>query len=249
MQRPGQTASQKFAQLDEQYADRLASMSMSERALLGLPYIATDRKLMLQRLRARKLEHEYNQSPPGPAPDYIDKEGNVVKGEAEGEWDDVTNANRRRILAELFHVTPERARTIAIEPPFHVDFGRLIDFKGNFYANAGLCILDVAQVTIGRNVLCGPGVAIYTATHSVSLSERGEGYERALPVVIGDDVWLGGNCSIQAGVTIGKGCTIGAGSVVTRDVPDWSVAVGNPARVVKTLSQEERELKKGGEGK
>lgn len=242
-QRVGLTASQKFAAADAQYADRLSTMSMEERSILGLPYHALDRNLMLQRLRARKLEHEYNLSAPGPSPDSIDQNGNIISGDPEGEWDDVTNANRRRILADLFHVTSDRARTINFEPPIHVDFGKNIEFQGNFYANAGACILDVAKVTIGHGVLFGPGVHLYTATHSVNLSERGPGFERALPIVIGHDSWIGGNSSIMAGVTIGKGCTVGAGSVVTRDLPDWSVAVGNPARVIKTLTEEEREFK------
>lgn len=113
-------------------------------------------------------------------------------------------------------------------------------FEGPFYANFNFTCLDAAKVTFGSDVLCGPNVHIYAATHSISVTEREDGWERALPVSIGRDTWIGGNVTILAGVTIGQGCTIAAGSIVTRDVPDWSVVAGNPGRVVKTLSPEER---------
>lgn len=92
------------------------------------------------------------------------------------------------------------------------------------------------MVRIGARVLFGPFVSIFAATHETGVQSRRDGVEYAMPVVIGDDCWVGGNTTIMPGVTIGRGCTIGAGSVVTRDIPDFSVAVGSPARVVKSVA-------------
>ncbi len=98
-----------------------------------------------------------------------------------------------------------------------------------------LVILDCGIVNIGKRVLFGPGVSIFTATHETGVQTRRDGLEYAKGVKIGDDCWIGGNTTIMPGVTIGKGCTIGAGSVVTRDIPDFSVAIGTPAKVVKKV--------------
>lgn len=97
-------------------------------------------------------------------------------------------------------------------------------------------ILDCSFVTIGNRVMCGPNVSIYAATHEVEVQSRRDYIEYAAPVVIGDDCWIGGGSTILPGVTIGKGCTIAAGSVVTRSIPDFSVAVGSPAKVVKKVT-------------
>lgn len=99
-----------------------------------------------------------------------------------------------------------------------------------------LVILDCGIVTIGDRVMFGPFVSIFSATHETEVQSRRDGIEYAMPVTIGDDCWIGGNTTIMPGVTIGKGCTIGASSVVTRDIPDYSVAIGSPARVVKTVT-------------
>ena len=119
--------------------------------------------------------------------------------------------------------------------PFHCDYGRQIRLGKNFFSNFGLTVLDEAEVTFGDNCFVGPNVSIYTACHSTDPSERNSGREWARPVSIGNDCWIGGSVTILPGVSIGDGSTIGAGSVVTRDIPPRSVAVGNPARVVKTL--------------
>lgn len=99
-----------------------------------------------------------------------------------------------------------------------------------------MVILDCAIVTIGNRVLFGPFVSIFAATHETEVQSRREGIEYAKPVTVGDDCWIGGNTTIMPGVTIGKGCTIGASSVVTKDIPDFSVAMGSPARVVKKVT-------------
>lgn len=96
-------------------------------------------------------------------------------------------------------------------------------------------ILDCGMVKIGDRVLFGPFVSIFAATHETDVQSRRDGVEYAKPVTIGDDCWIGGNTTIMPGVAIGRGCTVGAGSVVTRDIPDFSVAVGSPARVVKRV--------------
>jgi acetyltransferase-like isoleucine patch superfamily enzyme len=106
----------------------------------------------------------------------------------------------------------------------------------SFYANFNLTILDCGFVTIGKTVMFGPNVSIMAATHETEVQSRRDNIEYAKPVVIGDDCWIGGHTVILPGVTIGQGCTIAAGAVVTKDIPAWSVAMGVPARVVKKVT-------------
>ena len=122
-----------------------------------------------------------------------------------------------------------------INQPFYCDYGKQIRVGKRFFANFCLTILDEALVTFGDDCFVGPNVSIYTACHSTNPVERNTRQEWAKPVTIGNNVWIGGSVTILAGVTIGDKCTIGAGSVVTRDIPANSVAVGNPARVVKRV--------------
>ena len=122
-----------------------------------------------------------------------------------------------------------------INQPFYCDYGKQIRVGKRFFANFCLTILDEAPVTFGDDCFVGPNVSIYTACHSTNPVERNTRQEWAKPVTIGNNVWIGGSVTILAGVTIGDNCTIGAGSVVTRDIPANSVAVGNPARVVKQV--------------
>lgn len=124
---------------------------------------------------------------------------------------------------------------VFIEPPFTVDYGCNITLGDRFYANFNFCVLDCALVHIGDRVMIGPNVSIFAATHEVDVESRRRNIEYAKPVVIGDDCWIGGHSVILPGVTIGEGCTVAASSVVTRDVPAWSVVMGSPARVVKKV--------------
>ena len=124
-----------------------------------------------------------------------------------------------------------------INQPFYCDYGKHIRVGKRFFANFGLTVLDEAMVTIGDDCFIGPGVHIYTACHSTDPKERNTRREWAEPVTIGDNVWIGGNVTILPGVTIGDNCTIGAGSVVTHDIPANSIAAGNPAKVIKQLSE------------
>lgn len=126
-----------------------------------------------------------------------------------------------------------------IEPPFRCDYGYNIEMGEDVYMNFNCVILDCNRVRIGSRVLFGPSVSIYAATHPVDPSVRQgtSGPEYALPVTIGDNVWIGGGVIILPGVTIGDGATVGAGSVVTKDVEPYTVVAGNPARVIKRLEQ------------
>lgn len=125
---------------------------------------------------------------------------------------------------------------VTIEPPFLLEYGCNTAMGDGVYANFNLCILDCALVSIGDRVMFGPGVSIMTATHETEVQSRRDNIEYAKPITIGDDCWIGGHVVILPGVTIGQGCTIAASSVVTRDVPPWSVAMGSPARVRKQVS-------------
>lgn len=127
-----------------------------------------------------------------------------------------------------------------INPPFYCDYGTHIHVGKNFFANYNCTIIDVAPVTIGDNCQLAPGVAIYTAGHPVHPATRNTGYEYGKPVTIGDNVWVGGNTVILPGVTIGSNTVIGAGSVVTHDIPDWVVAAGNPCKVVRQITEDDR---------
>lgn len=124
---------------------------------------------------------------------------------------------------------------VSVNQPFRCDYGCNISVGDNFTANFNLTILDEARVTIGDDVFIGPNVGIYTACHPLDAAERSTRVEWAEPVTIGDGVWIGGGVVILPGVTIGEGSVIGGGSVVSRDVPARSVAVGNPARVIKSI--------------
>lgn len=122
-----------------------------------------------------------------------------------------------------------------IEPPFFCDYGHNIRLGRRFYANHNLVILDCALVTIGDDVMVAPNVVISTATHPIDASTRISGLEYALPITIGNQVWLGANVTVLPGVEIGDGAVIGAGSVVTRSIPANVVAVGNPCRVLRAI--------------
>jgi maltose O-acetyltransferase len=140
------------------------------------------------------------------------------------------NATRdRQALVELLGRLADDA---VVEPPFHCDYGFNIAVGERFYANVNCVFLDCAPIEIGRHVLLGPAVHLYTATHPFDPAKRREGLESAKPITIGDDAWLGGGTIVLPGVTIGDRAVVGAGSVVTRDVPADSRIAGNPARPI-----------------
>lgn len=123
-----------------------------------------------------------------------------------------------------------------VNPPFYCDYGTHIEVGKNFFANYNCTILDVAKVKIGDNCQMAPNVAIYTAGHPIHPVSRNSLYEYGKEVTIGDNVWIGGNVIICPGVHIGNNVVIGAGSVVTKDIPDWALAAGNPCRVLRQIT-------------
>ncbi|MGY1784429.1 sugar O-acetyltransferase [Geodermatophilus sp. SYSU D00698] len=141
---------------------------------------------------------------------------------------------RRQLLGRLLGSVGEGTE---IRPPLYVDHGRRIRVGARCFANVGLVALDVAAITIGDDVQIGPNVQLLTPTHPVEPGPRRDEWEAARPITIGDNVWLGGGVIVLPGVTIGADTVVGAGSVVTRDLPAGVVAVGNPARVVRELDR------------
>ena len=127
-----------------------------------------------------------------------------------------------------------------INPPFYCDYGSHIEVGKNFFANYNCTIIDVAKVKIGDNCQMAPNVAVYTAGHPIHSVSRNSLYEYGISVTIGDNVWIGGNTVIMPGVHIGSNTVIGAGSVVTKDIPDWVVAAGNPCRVIRQITDEDK---------
>ncbi len=142
------------------------------------------------------------------------------------------------LLRGIFGTLPEDA---FIAPPFYCDRGPYIHVGNHFYANTGLLILDEGGVTIGDNVMLAPRVSIYTATHPIDAIVRSSDLEYAKGVTIGNHVWIGGNAIINPGVTIGNNVIIGSGSVVTKDIPDNVIAAGNPCRVIREITDADRD--------
>jgi maltose O-acetyltransferase len=139
---------------------------------------------------------------------------------------------RRALLGELLGSVGE---DVEIRPPLYVDYGSNISIGARSFANFGLTALDVAPIVIGEDAQIGPHVQLLTPTHPVEPGPRRDKWEAALPITIGDNVWLGGGVIVLPGVTIGDDTVVGAGSVVTKDLPAGVVAIGNPARVVRRL--------------
>ena len=151
------------------------------------------------------------------------------------EFNNIKASDREKRLEIVKRLFGSAGKNPWIESPFYCDYGYNISVGDNFYANHNVIILDVNKVTIGNNVLIAPNVGIYTAAHPLDCELRREGIEFAKPITIGNDVWIGGNVVILPGVTIGDNTIIGAGSVVTKDIPANVVAVGNPCRIVKKI--------------
>jgi maltose O-acetyltransferase len=183
-----------------------------DKMLAGELYDALDKQLSEERTKARLLLKELNDS-------------------REDEEEE-----RTRILRELI---PNAGKGLWLQPPFYCDYGSNITAGEKVFFNFNCTVLDVMQVTIGSRTLFGPNVQIYTATHPMNWKVRASGAEFAKPVVIGHDVWVGGSAVICPGVTIGDRTVIGAGSVVTKDIPTDVFAAGNPCRVIRSLDDED----------
>ena len=151
---------------------------------------------------------------------------------------------REELLRELFGKV---GKNPDVEPNVFCGFGFNVEVGDNFFANNGCNFVDPAKITFGDNVFIGPDCGFYTAHHPVSYKLRNQLYEWAYPIKVGDNVWFGGGCRVLPGVTIGSNVVIGAGSVVTRDIPDNCIAAGNPCRILRYIDEDGNEIKKAEE--
>ena len=186
----------------------MASSTEREKMLAGETYNCMNPALIAERERVKKLFRLYNLT------------------EAAQE--------RQTILRQLLGKIGDNS---AIEPPFYCSYGQNTYIGDHVYLNFSCTILDNNEVRIGHHVMIGPGVQIYTAAHLLQAEGRNQGLEEAKPVVIEDNVWIGGGAILLPGVTIGRNAVVGAGAVVTRGVPANVVVAGNPARVIREIAQ------------
>lgn len=177
--------------------------------LSGDWYNPLDKQLSAERLAARKLQHQFNHSMP----------------------DD--EALRRQLLKQWL---PNTGKHFYVEPPFYCDYGYNISTGAKVFFNFNCVVLDVAPVLIGSNVFFGPAVQIYTVNHPLDAKARNTLVEQAQPVVIEDDVWIGGGAILLPGITVGKGSVVAAGSVVSKAIPPGVIAGGNPCRVIRLVT-------------
>lgn len=190
-------------------------MNQKERMLAGLPYRANQDGLPQEQLENKRKIYEYNLCRPD------------------------ESSRARALLKDILGACGDN---VTLLPPFRCDYGKNIEIADDVFINYNCVILDVARVAIGRGTLLGPNVCICTAGHPVHPLSRRSGYEYGAPVTIGQDVWLGANVVITPGVTIGDGSVIGAGSVVTKDIPSNVIAVGNPCRILRKITEADRDF-------
>lgn len=188
-------------------------MTEKEKMLAELPYFSMGEELLGERQYAKELVQEFNNL----SPLEIDKRNSIIK--------------------KLLGKTGEK---FFIEPPFRCDYGYNITIGDNFYSNYNLSILDCGKVSIGDNAFIAPNVSIYTAGHPIHHELRNSGIEYAIPITIGNNVWIGGNTVINPGITIGDNAVIGSGSVVTKNIPSDVIAVGNPCKVIRKITDEDK---------
>mgnify|MGYP004453485483 FL=1 len=187
------------------------SMDMRKRRNMQMAYIS-DEAVMEEQAGCRKILQKLN---------FMDR----------SDFDGISE-----VVTELFG----KSDGACVNPPFYCDYGSHIEVGKNFFANYNCTILDVAKVTIGDNCFMAPNVAIYTAGHPIYPDVRSAMWEYGKQVTIGDNVWIGGNTVICPGVNIGSNVIIGAGSVVTKDIPDWAVAAGNPCKVLRMITDDDK---------
>lgn len=188
-------------------------MKEKEKMLEGKPYRAFGDELVAERQAAKELIFEFNALHPSKI------------------------EQRDKIIKRLFGKT---GKNFIIEPPFRCDYGYNISIGENFYANYNCTIIDCATVTIGDNAFIAPNVSLFTAEHPIHPDIRNDQLEYAIPISIGNNVWLGGGAIVNPGVTIGDNTVIGSGSVVTKDIPASVIAVGNPCRVKRKITEKDK---------
>ncbi len=190
-------------------------MTEKEKRSLGVLYDANyDKELMAELDRCTDLCHEYNKLKPS------------------------DRAGQRALLEKILGRMGE---DVTINPPFWCDYGYNVLVGNHFFANRNVQILDGAPVTFGDHVFIAPNVLFTPAEHALDAEQRNKGLEVAFPITIGNNVWIGGNVTILGGVTIGDNSVIGAGSVVTRDIPPNVIAVGVPCRVMREITEADRD--------
>lgn len=189
-------------------------MTEKEKMINGKPYRASGEELFSERQHAKEMLFDFNSLRP------------------------TEINNRNDIIRNLFGKV---GGSFFIEPPFRCDYGYNISIGENFYANYNCTILDCAKVTIGDNVLFAPNISLFTAGHPIHFQPRNAGIEYAFPITIGNNVWIGGGVIINPNVTIGDNVVIGSGSVVTKDIPSNSIAVGNPCKVIREITDKDKQ--------
>ena len=190
-------------------------LSEKEKMLRGLAHQPNSDELVSMRLRAKELLHDFN---------ILTRPSNKEE--------------KVRLILALFGQADESTH---INAPFYCDYGSNIKVGKNFFANYHCTILDNAPVTIGNDAMFAPNVSLYTVGHPINSELRLAGWEQARPITIGNNVWLGGNVIVLGGVTIGDNAVIASGSVVTKDVPANSLAMGSPCRMVRQINADDRE--------
>lgn len=189
-------------------------MTEKEKMLKQMLYDANnDADLVRERIEAKELCYRFNQLHPS------DEKG------------------QQETIKKLFGKTKDGFCIIA---PFWCDYGYNIEIGENFFANHNTVILDCAKVTFGNHVFIAPHCGFHTAGHPIDFERRNQGLEYAYPITVGDNVWIGAGVQVMPGVTIGSNVVIGGGSVVVKDIPSNSVAVGNPCRVIRAITEEDK---------
>lgn len=188
-------------------------MTNKERMISGLIYDPSDKEIVEEQIKYADILYNFNQTKPSEL------------------------SKRTELLKLLFGSIGEKCY---VEPPLHTNWGKHTHFGDRVYANFNLTLVDDADIFIGDNVMFGPNVTIATASHPINPQLRNKGYQFNMPVYIGNNVWIGSGAVIMLGIKIGENSIIGAGSIVTKDIPPNVIAVGNPCRVMRPISEKDK---------